>query len=165
MTGRTADASRTSRLASGRARGSTAPRCHAPRCHAPRRRARCMTCDMSLGFAEGVCQWLPNAAKIIDWFHVIKHANEAVDRVRKAEGRGNGLLKRTKCLWPRNESNLIELQLETKRSLQKQRLKTARACQMRETLQDIHDTGANGTGAETGLKRLCSWMMRSRWSP
>lgn len=34
-----------------------------------------MTCDMSLGFAEGVCQWLPNAAKIIDWFHVIKHAN------------------------------------------------------------------------------------------
>ena len=36
---------------------------------------------------------------------------------------------------------------------------------MRETLQDIHDTGANRTGAETGLKRLCSWMMRSRLEP
>ena len=59
---------------------------------------------------------------------MVEHANEAVDKVRKAEGQENGLLKRTKCLWPRNESNLIELQLETKRSLQKQRLKTARAC-------------------------------------
>lgn len=34
-----------------------------------------MACDMSLGFAEGVRQWLPNAAKIIDKFHMIKHAN------------------------------------------------------------------------------------------
>ena len=80
-------------------------------------RVRLVTCDMSPGFAKGIRQWLPNAVKIIDKFHVIKHTNEAVDRVRKAEGRENGLL--TKCLWPRNESNLTELQLETKRSLQK----------------------------------------------
>lgn len=36
---------------------------------------------------------------------------------------------------------------------------------MRETLQDIHDTGANGTEAETGPERLCSWMMRSSLEP
>ena len=89
-------------------------------------RVRLVTCDMSLGFAKGIRQWLPNAAKVIDKFYVIKHANEAVDRVRKAEGRENGLLKRTKYLWLKNEANLTELQLQTKRGLQRQRLKTAR---------------------------------------
>ena len=80
---------------------------------------------------------------------MIKHANEAVDKVRKQEARGNALLKRTKYLWLRNESNLTGLQLETKRSLQRRRLKTGRACQMRETLQDIYDTGADRAEAET----------------
>ena len=128
-------------------------------------RVRLVTCDMSLGFAKGIREWLPNAAKVIDKFHVIKHANEAVDKVRKAEGRKNGLLKRTKYLWLRNEANLTEPQLETKRNLRKQRLGTARACQMRETLQDIYDTSADRVEAETGLKALCSWMMHSRLEP
>ena len=47
------------------------------------------------------------------------------------EGRGPGERPAEKDEVPvaeGNESNLIELQLETKRSLQKQRLKTARAC-------------------------------------
>ena len=70
---------------------------------------------MSLGFAKGIRERLPNAARIIDKFHVIKHANEAVDKVRKQEARGNALLRRTKYLWLRNESNLTGLQLETKR--------------------------------------------------
>ena len=128
-------------------------------------RVRLVTCDMSLGFAKGIRERLPNAARIIDKFHVIKHANEAVDKVRKQEARGNALLKRTKYLWLRNESNLTGLQLETKRSLQRQRLKTGRACQMRETLQDIYDTSADRAEAETALKRLCSWMTRSRLEP
>ena len=128
-------------------------------------RVRLVTCDMSLGFAKGIRERLPNAARIIDKFHVIKHANEAVDKVRKQEARGNALLKRTKYLWLRNESNLTGLQLETKRSLQRRRLKTGRACQMRETLQDIYDTSADRAEAETALKRLCSWMTRSRLEP
>ena len=53
-----------------------------------------------------------------------RHANEAVDKVRKTEGRSNPLLKRTKYLWLRNEERLTELQLETKRNLTRQRLKT-----------------------------------------
>lgn len=96
---------------------------------------------------------------------VVKHANGAVDKVRKAEDQENGLLKRTKYLWLGNESNLAELRSETKRGPRKQRFKTARACRMRETLQDICDTGADRTGAETGPERLCSWMMRSRLEP
>ena len=61
-------------------------------------RVRLATCDTGPGFAKGIRQWLPNAAKTIDRFHVVKHANEAVDRVRKAEARENPPLKRTKYL-------------------------------------------------------------------
>lgn len=89
----------------------------------------------------------------------------SVDRVRKAEGGHNALLKRTKYLWPGNESSLAELQLETKRGLQKQRLKTARACRMRETLQDIYADSASRAEAEAGFRALCSWMMHSRLEP
>ena len=128
-------------------------------------RVRLVTCDMSLGFARGIRDHLPNAAKIIDRFHVIKHANEAIDKVRKAEARENPLIKRTKYLWPGNESNLTDPQLEVKRNLAKRRSKTARACGMRECLQDIYAGSASRMEAEAGFKALCSWMMHSRLEP
>lgn len=124
-----------------------------------------VSCDMSLGFAKGIREHLPNAAKVIDKFHVVKHANEAVDTVRKAEAKENAPLRRTKYLWLSNESALTDRQLETKRSLTRQRLRTARACQMRETLQDIYEDSATRAEAEDGLGRLCSWMMHSRLEP
>ena len=57
-------------------------------------RVRLVTCDMSRGFAKGIREHLPNAAKVIDRFHVVKHANKAVYKVHKAEDRENGLLKK-----------------------------------------------------------------------
>lgn len=47
----------------------------------------------------------------------------------------------------------------------KQRLKTGRSCQMRETLQDIYETGRTPAEAWARLHRLCSWMMHSRLEP
>lgn len=108
---------------------------------------------------------MPNAAKVIDRFHVIKHANEAVGKVRKAEAREDPLLKRTKYLWLRNESNLTGPRLEVKRNLAKRRSKTARACRMREYLQDVYSDSAGCAEAEAELKALCSWMMYSRLEP
>ena len=100
-------------------------------------RVRLVTCGMSRGFQKDIREHLPHVRRIIDKFHVARHANEAVDKVRKAEGRENGLLKRTKYLWLGNEAALSDLRLETKRGLTRQRLKTARACRMREVLQGI----------------------------
>lgn len=128
-------------------------------------RVRPVTCDMGPGFARGIRGRLPNAAKTIDGFHVVKHANEAVDKVRKAEARENPPLKRTKYLWPGNESNLTDPQPEVRRDPAKRRSKTARACGMRERLQDIHADRANRTEAEAGSKALRSWMMHSRPEP
>ena len=98
---------------------------------------RLVTCGMSRGFQKDIREHLPHVRRIIDKFHVARHANEAVDKVRKAEGRATGLLKRTKYLWLGNEAALSDLRLETKRGLTRQRLKTARACRMREVLQGI----------------------------
>lgn len=108
-------------------------------------RVRLVTCDMRPGFARGIRGRLPDAAKTIGRFHVVKHANEAVGRVRKAEARESPPLKRTKCLWSGNESDPTDPRLEVKRDLAKRRSKTARACGMRECLQDICADSASRT--------------------
>ena len=126
---------------------------------------RIITCDMSLGFKKGVKEHFANSSTIIDKFHVIKHANEAVDKVRKIEAKSNLLLKNTKYLWLKNDSNLTEKQQNKKQSLQKQHLKTARAYAMRVELQDIYEQASNRTNADIRLSSLCSWMMHSRLFP
>lgn len=98
-------------------------------------------------------------------FHVIKHANEAVDKVRKMEAKENVLLKNSKYLWLKNDANLAEKQQEKKETLQKKHLKTARACAMRIELQEIYEQSVHRDEAEQRLKKLCSWMMHARLEP
>lgn len=123
------------------------------------------TCDMSLGFKKGMSEQMPLAKRVIDKFHVIKHANEAVDKVRKAEAKTNPLLKKTKYLWLTNEDRLSDKQKAKKDALSRQRLKTGRAYEMRVALQDIYAESTTRKEAEAALKKLCSWMMRSRLEP
>ena len=127
--------------------------------------ARPVACDMSLGLRKGIREHLPHARRIVDRFHVARHADEAVDKAGKTEGRSDPLLKRTKCLWLRNGESLAELQVEAKRNLTGQRLKTGRACRMREVPQDICTDGRTPSEAWVRLHRLCSWMMHSRLEP
>ena len=126
-----------------------------------------VTCDMSLGFRKGVRDNFPNSNTIIDKFHVIKHANDAVDTVRKQEGKTNELLKGTKYLWLKNDINLTDEQATWKSELMKasKRLKTGRAYSMRVTLQDIYEQCQSREEAEPRLKKLCSWLIRSRLQP
>ena len=121
-----------------------------------------VTCDMSLGFKAGITAHFSNAMTIIDKFHVIKHANEAIDKVRREEVKENDLLKRTRYLWLKNDENLTEKQRKKKEQLMKKHLKTGRACMMREELQEIYETSGTREEAESSLKKLCDWMMRSR---
>jgi hypothetical protein len=65
-----------------------------------------VTCDMGPGFAKGIREHPPNAARVIDRFHVIKHANGAVDKVRRTQAGRNPPLTRTKHPWPRKEEGL-----------------------------------------------------------
>ena len=121
-----------------------------------------VTCDMALGFKAATEKNFKNSTQVIDKFHVIKNANEAVNDVRKAESKENSLLNRTRFIWLKNDVNLTEKQKALKVSLSKKHLKTSRACAMREELQNIYSTAANREEAEIALKKLCSWMMHSR---
>lgn len=126
---------------------------------------RLVACDMSPGFRKGIREHLPHARRIVDRFHVARHADEAVDKAGKTEGRSDPLLKRAEYLWLRNGESPTELQVEAKRNLTGQRLKTGRACRMREVLQDIHMDGRTPSEAWVRLHRPCSWMTHSRLEP
>ena len=126
---------------------------------------RLVACDMSPGFRKGIRERLPHARRIVDRFHVARHANEAVDKAGRTEGRSSPLLKRTEYLWLRDGESLTELQVEARRNLTGRRLRTGRACRMREVLQDICTDGRTPSEAWVRLHRLCSWMMHSRLEP
>jgi transposase len=69
-----------------------------------RKRVEAVAIDMSNEFARAARQAAPQAAIVYDKFHVSKHLNEAVDKVRRQEHRrlledGDKSLTHTKYLW------------------------------------------------------------------
>jgi len=125
---------------------------------------RVVTCDLSPAFARGVAEHLPNAERVADRFHVVQLATRQLDRVRAAEARESkekrALLARTKYIWLKNEEKLTDRQAARKRDLARERLKTARACAMKEALQAVYECGSRQE-AEPELDALCSWIMHS----
>lgn len=69
-----------------------------------RKKVQAASMDMGAGFAAATRQAAPQAQIVHDRFHVSKHLNEAVDKVRRDEHRrllakGDESLKHTKFLW------------------------------------------------------------------
>jgi transposase len=69
-----------------------------------RKKVMAASMDMGAGFAAATRQAAPQAKIVHDRFHVSKHLNEAVDKVRRDEHRrlleqGDESLKHTKFLW------------------------------------------------------------------
>ena len=121
-----------------------------------------VTSDMSAAFLKGVGEQFPKSLKIIDHFHVIKQANDAVDEVRREEVKSKGELKKTKYLWLSGDHRLSDEDIAWRASLLKKRLKTCRAYGMRVELQKIYAESRDRAEAESRLRKLCGWMMRSR---
>lgn len=124
-----------------------------------------VTCDMSLGFKKGIRENFINAQTVIDKFHVIKLANEAVDLVRKQEVKENPLLKKTKYLWLKNSESLSISQKDRIEDLRKLMVKTAEAHQMRLVLQEIYKGAQTVDEARNLLEQYCSWLMVSQLQP
>jgi transposase len=69
-----------------------------------RKEVKAAAMDMSAGFARGTREEAPQVKIVYDKFHVSKHLNEAVDKVRREEHRallakGDESLKNTRYLW------------------------------------------------------------------
>lgn len=120
--------------------------------------------DMSQAYEKGVAENCRNAQVVFDKFHVIKNANEAVDKVRRAEVRlgGQGVweaLHKSQWLWRKNPENLSQLEQERLAKIRDKNLCTAKAYQMRLVLQDIYRSAHEAT-ARHRFKVWCRWV---RW--
>jgi len=122
--------------------------------------------DMSPAFIKGVTDNLPNARITFDKFHVIAHASQAVDSVRRVEQRTDPALKGLRWTLLKDRSRLsrdqaadldmLVAQITTKR--------TARAWLYREQLRDILDRKQINV-VSTMLAQWCTNVMRSKVSP
>ena len=120
--------------------------------------------DMSPAYQRGVADHCRNAQVVFDKFHVIKNANEAVDKVRRAEVRlgGKGVweaLHKSQWLWRKNPAHLTEPEQARLAGIQNKQLATAKAYQMRLVLQDIYRWPETGS-ARRRFQVWCRWV---RW--
>ncbi|TAK93909.1 ISL3 family transposase [Patescibacteria group bacterium] len=121
-------------------------------------------CDMSPAFISGVKAQFPDAEITFDRFHIMKIVNDAVDQVRREEATTQPLLAKTRYIWLKNPGNLTAKQQSTMNSLKNHKLKTARAYQIRLTLQDFFRLPTRQEG-EAFLKRWYFWATHSRLPP
>jgi transposase len=64
--------------------------------------------DMSPSFISGVLEYFPKAEIHFGRFHVVKHLNEAMDKVRQAERKEYDELKGHKYTFLKNRNNLSD---------------------------------------------------------
>jgi transposase len=121
--------------------------------------------DMSGAYLAGVAKHLPKATVSFDAFHVIKLANEAVDKVRREEVKTEPALRGTRWTWLKDAHDWTREQLNDFHWLSRARLKTARAWRLKEALRDIYATATTREQAEAALTRWYSWARRSRLPP
>jgi len=124
-----------------------------------------ISADMSPAFRKGAEMNFPWAAITFDKFHVIKLMNEAVDKVRREEQKTNPELKLSRYLWLFNPSKLNVEKTEKLETLKKSNIKTAKAYQLKLTLQDIYSTASDKIDAMIKLNKWYQWAVRCRLEP
>lgn len=88
--------------------------------------------DMWQAFENAARRMVPGAEIVHDKFHIAKHLNDGVNRVRTEEHRrllreGDDRLKGTRWFWLRAEDNLTDSQYESFRDIKDAALKTSKA--------------------------------------
>jgi transposase len=117
--------------------------------------------DMSASYIAGAARHAPNAEIVFDKYHMIANVNEAVDETRRNEMRTGGWevrkeLKETRWVWLKNPENLTEKEIKRLDRVDLRNRCTAKAYQMRLTLQDIYRID----DVEVAGKKLRAWC---RW--
>jgi transposase len=125
--------------------------------------------DMWPAYVGGVSNALPQSDIVHDRFHISKHLNEAVDKVRREEhatlkATGDNRLTRTRYHWLRNEENLSDQVREEFKGLKGSGLKVSRAWALKELFRQFWDYRRAGW-AMRFYKSWYSWAIRSRLEP
>lgn len=93
--------------------------------------------DMSPAFISGAKEYFPDAKVVFDKFHVVKMANDTIDKVRRKEYEKNKELGKTRFIWLKNPENLSEREIQKLHSIKNLDTKTAKAYQFRIALQRL----------------------------
>lgn len=125
--------------------------------------------DMWQAFENGVQEKLPNAKIVHDRFHISKHLNEAVDKVRRGEHKalmleGDETLKKSRQLWLFNEENLDKEKHDQFKQLKNQTLKTSRAWGIKELFRDFWEYTST-RWAKKFFTKWYAWASRCKLPP
>jgi len=122
--------------------------------------------DMSPAFKKGIDNNFPDAAIVYDKFHIIKHLNDAVNKVRISEVIEEKILKGTRFVFLKNEDNLTKSQKKLLKecTMSNMNLKTVRAYNIRKSFQDIY-TAQSEDEFITYLNKWYFWASHSQLEP
>lgn len=132
----------------------------------PPERIESVSIDMSPAFIKGCAEHLPHARITFDKFHVVWHANAAVDKMRRIEQRSDkslkgmrwSLLKDRADLRPEAAADLDALIARVTR------VRTARAWAYKEQLREILERKQINV-VRAALQHWCTCVMRSKVEP
>jgi transposase len=127
--------------------------------------------DMWDPFISSIQEHVPGAMEkmVFDRFHIMKHANEGVDKVRKSENQellkdDDPTLKGTKYLWLYRGRNLPERHRDRFGTLMELHLRTGRAYAIKEALAELWDYQSPAWGRKYWA-RWHFWATHSRLKP
>ncbi|MGH8514795.1 MAG: ISL3 family transposase, partial [Gammaproteobacteria bacterium] len=130
--------------------------------------------DMWDPYLKTIRAYVPQAEQkiVFDKFHVMRHAAEAMDAVRRLEQqelrrRGDRRLVGTKYLWLKNPAHFMRLTAAMRqqfRRLKRSTLKAARAWALKEAFRRIWEY-RSPAAARAFFQRWYAWAIRSRLKP
>ena len=125
--------------------------------------------DMSQAYENSVIAHAPQAAIVHDKFHIAKHLNEAVDKVRRQEHKilqaaGDDRLKGSKYLWLFRPDHIPDDHPLDFAALQRQQLQTARAWAIKENFRWFWMNCYAGN-ARKYFHQWYAWASRCRLKP
>jgi transposase len=127
--------------------------------------------DMWDPYVKATMENVPLAADkiVFDRFHIMKHMNHAVDKVRLQEHRqltaeGDDLLKGTKHWWLYGYENVPDKHLRAFEVVRDQSVRTGRAWAIKETLRELWNY-RSVAWARKFFKDWFGWARRSRLKP
>ncbi|WP_292977881.1 ISL3 family transposase [Nitrosomonas sp.] len=122
--------------------------------------------DMSPAFIKGCTEQLPNARITFDKFHVVWHANAAVDKMRRIEQRSDKALKGLRWTLLKDRASLRPAATADLDALvaRMTTVRTARAWVYKEQLREILERRQINV-VRAMLKHWCTCVMRSKVEP
>jgi transposase len=129
-----------------------------------RRRIEAACVDMWEPFKASIQEWLPNCAIVYDKFHIMQHANQAVDEVRRAEffrkgARMRGVVKGKRWLLLTRWVHLTMDKRQQLNHLFALNRKIMKAYLLKESLERLWTYTYEGAMS----RYLKSWMLQLRW--